>query len=462
MVAKINAGVSVKGAIAYQDDVDEAQFHYFPSAPRLTLEDQLEAFSVTYWGIGERPYYSQNPDTGEISSQVGAILSGQVIFDIANAQKRDLEKRIMEIYDIPNPKLIPFMLRNTEVVPVFASEVLGIGKDGEATFPAIAQVGSSVSYLVANGSGNFARLFANVVAKSGDGGIANPDFSLIIYGEIEMVADPWVVEIEADLSQVWEFTRAKFDAEAKIGWFSLTTSFEDVMQDLQRKDILTIKYIEGSPDLKDPGNQLFEQGKVLFEALNAQVSAGDGLFKLEPNPTPPDPPPGGGSVLPWGLTINASYQRSHFKQEIKLSRRLEYSGRVLRPMPSSIVLAVSCGSQTRQYFYDLMDMENPCITQAKIDGMDDRLTSERNAQNKVVKAAAADLEQDKIDNSTFDQVMGYLQNNSLTEDVEQTTGTTAILSGPGQSQRAQSKVFHHRKPGKAADYGEVLRRIRKA
>ncbi len=109
-----------------------------------------------------------------------------------------------------------------------------------------------------------------------------------------------------------------------------------------------------------------------------------------------------------------------------------------------------------------MDMANPCITQAKIDGMNDRLALEVKAQNKVVTAAAADLEQDKIDNSTFDQVMGYLQNNSLTEDVEQTTSTTAILSGPGQRRRAQSKVFHHRKPGTAADYGEVLRRIRKA
>jgi hypothetical protein len=458
----VNIGVSVKGAIAYQDDVDEAQFHYFPSAPRLTLEDQLEAFSVTYWGIGERPYYSQNPDTGEISSQVGAILSGQVIFDIAIAQKIELEKKITEIYDIRNPKLIPFMLRNTEVIPVFGSQVLGVGKDGEATFPTIAQVGSSVSYLVANGSGRFAQLFANVVAKGGGDGIANPDFSLIIYGEIEMVADPWVVEIEADLSAVWDYSRAKFGAEARIGWFSLTTELEDVMQELQKDDKLSIKYIEGSPDLKDPGNQLFEQAKVLFEAINAQITAGDGLFKLEPNPTPPDPPAGGGSVLPWGVTINASYQRSHFKQEITLKRRLEYSGRVLRPMPSSIVLAVSCGSETKQHFYDLMDMENPCITQAKIDGTWDRLNEERKAQNKVVEAAAADLDQDKIDNSTFDQVMGYLQNNSLTEDVEQTTSTTAILSAPGQSRHARSTVFHHRKPGQAADYGEVLRRIRKA
>lgn len=142
MVAKINAGVSVKGAIAYQDDVDETQFHYFPSAPKLTLEDQLEAFSVTYWGIGARPYYSQNPDTEEISSQVGAILSGQVIFDVANAQKRDLENKIEEIYGIGNPKLIPFMLLNTEVVPVFASQVLGIESDGQATFPTVVQTGS--------------------------------------------------------------------------------------------------------------------------------------------------------------------------------------------------------------------------------------------------------------------------------------------------------------------------------
>lgn len=462
MVAKINAGVSVKGAIAYQDDVDENQFHYFPSAPKLTLEDQLEAFSVTYWGIGERPYFARNPDTDEISSQVGAILSGQVIFDVANAQKRELEQKITEIYDVTAPKLVPFMLLNTEIVPVFASQVLGIASDGEATFPTVAQIGSSVAYSVGNGSGRFAQLFANVVAKGGSVGIANPDFALNIYGQIEMAADPWVVEIEADLRQVWEFTRAKFDAEARIGWFSLTASFEDVMQEMQKQDIVTIKYIEGSPDLKDPGNQLFEQGKVLFEAINAEVSAGEGLFKLEPNPTPPDPPAGGGSVLPWGVTVNASYQKSFFKQEIKRTRRLEYSGRVLRTMPSSIVLAVSCGSSTEKYFYDLMDMENPCITQSKIDGMNERLAAERKAQNKVVEAAAHDLDKGAIDNPTFDQVMAYLQNNSLTEDIEQSPSTTAVFSGPGQRRPPRSMVFHHRKARKPAEYGDVLRRIRRA
>jgi len=461
MVAKINAGVSVKGAIAYQDDADPNQFHYFPSAPRLTLEDQLEAFSVTYWGIGARPYYSQNPDTEEISSQVGAILSGQVIFDVANAQKRDLEIKIEEIYGIANPKLIPFMLLNTEVVPVFASQVLGIESDGQATFPTVVQTGSSVAYSVGNGSGKFAQLFANVVAKGGSEGIANPDFALSIYGDIELAADPWVVEIEADLSQVWEFTRAKFDAEAKIGWFSLTTSFEDVMQEMQKQDIVKIKYIEGSPDLKDPGNQLFEQGKLLFEAINAQVTAGDGLFKLEPNPVPPEPPPGGGSVLPWGVTINASYQRSHFKQEISLKRRLEYSGRVLRTMPSSIVLAISCGPTTEKHFFDLMDMENPCITQTKIDAMNDRLDVERKAQNKVVEAASGDLDNGKIDNPTYDRVMDYLQNNSLTEDVEQEATATGLMSGPGQRRPAQYRVFKHRKGGQAVDYGEVLSRIRR-
>ena len=461
MVARINAGVSVKGAIAYQDDSDPNQFHYFPSAPRLTLEDQLEAFSVTYWGIGERPYYSQNPDTQEISSQVGAILSGQVIFDIANAQKRDLANKIEEIYGIGNPKLIPFMLLNTDVVPVFASQVLGIGNDGQATFPTVVQTGSSVAYSVGNGSGRFARLFANVVAKGGKDSIANPDFALNIYGDIELAADPWVVLIEADISQVWEFTRAKFGAQAQIGWFSLTASFEDVMQELQQQDIVKITYIEGSPDLKDPGNQLFEQGKFLFEMINEQVTAGEGLFKLEPVPTPPDPPAGGGSVLPWGVTINASYQKNHFKQSITRKRELTYNGRALRKMPSSIVLAVSCAPATERYFFDLMDMENPCITQAKIDGMSNRLELEMKAQNKVVEAAAADLDKGKIDNPTFDRVMDYLQNNSLTEDVEQETTTSGVLSGPGQRRPASYRVFKHRKGGQPVDYGEVLSRMRR-
>ncbi|MDF1607770.1 hypothetical protein PZ897_06235 [Hoeflea sp. YIM 152468] len=456
MVAKLNAGVSVKGAIAYQDNQDPDQFHYFPSAPRLTLEDQLEAFKVSYWGIGGE-YYSKNPTTGAITSEVGASVSGQVIFDAANKQKQDLVSEISKVYGVPNPKLIPFMMVNTEVVPVFAQQTLGIGEDADAIFPKIIQVGSSAAYNVSNGAGRFAQLFANVVAQGGSTGVANPDFSLLIYGDVEFIGDPWRVEIEADLDQVWSFVREKFSASAQIGWFNLGgAEYENVMQDLQTNNIVKIKYIEGTVDNKDPGNQLFEQGKLLFEAINAEITAGEGLFKLQPLPEPPNPPAGGGSILPWSVSINGSYQSSFFKQKVHLKRELEYVGRVQRRMPSSLVLAVTCGPETEKYFFDLRSPSFPCITQAKMDAMNDRLKAEQQAQNQVVTAASADLDQGNIENEDFNMVMNYLQNNSLTEDVSQQNSGQIKLGYAGDRMSAYRSVFSTGIP----DYIEVLRRAR--
>lgn len=450
MAPKLSAGVSVKGSIAYQDDADPKTFHYFPSAPRLTLEDNLEAFSAKYWGIGER-YYAENPDTGEINSLVGATISGQVIFDNTSAERERLINEIVSVYGIDKPRLTPMRLLNTSVLPVFASKTLGVADDGESTFPAIAEIGSSVVYNVANGRGKFAQLFANVVAAGGEG-LPNPDFALSIEGDVDYVADPWKVVIKADLQQVWQFVREQFSVSAQIGWFNLGgASYEKVMQDLQKNQIVTIKYTEGSPDNKNPGVQLFEQGKLLFEAINQQISAGEGLFKLEPNPDPPPPPKGGGSILPWSFSVSGSYQSQYFKQSIHWERELEYSGRALRRSPSSIVLAVSCGPSTKGYFYDLADPSTPCITKEKMTRMQDRLKLEKEKQTVVVKAASKDLNDNKISNKDYDRVMGYLQNNSLSEDVEATSESVSSLRrGRGRVDRWQRLA--------EVEYPGVLRR----
>jgi hypothetical protein len=55
MAGRISRGVSVSGAVAYQDDNDHKQFHYFPVAPKLTLQDNLEAFSVKYVSVDRWP-----------------------------------------------------------------------------------------------------------------------------------------------------------------------------------------------------------------------------------------------------------------------------------------------------------------------------------------------------------------------------------------------------------------------
>jgi len=380
-------------------------------------------------------------------------MSGQVIFDCTSVQKRALEESIREIYDVARPQLIPLILQDVEVTPVFASQTLGVARDGESVFPTYIQVGTSAAYNIANGSGRFAQLFANIVAAGGGDGLPNSDFALSINGSAELVGDPWRVEISADLSQVWRFVRETFSASAQIAWFKLgDSSFTRVMQDLVKSEIVTIKYIEGSRDQKDPGNQLFEQGKLLFESMNQQLAAGEGLFKIEPNPAPPPPPSGGGSVLPWSFSVNGAYQASYFNQTIHWSRELEYVGRTSARIPSSIVIAVTCGHETDQFFFDLGDPGEPCVTAGKIARMQERLKLEKAAQDRVVRDASRDVESGELDKETYAEIINYLGRTSLTEDVQQSGGRAHSFGGHQRTLATRYRRF-------AGEYTELLRRF---
>ena len=122
-------------------------------------------------------------------------------------------------------------------------------------------------------------------------------------------------------------------------------------------------------------------------------------------------------------------------------------------MPSSIVLAVGCGGDNKKYFYDLLDPENPCITPAKMKKLQDRLKVEKEAQNLVVKKGSKDLEKGVIDLPVYNKVLDYLQNNSVTEDIDTESGARLQLGASGQQTRL--KTYHR----KSADYQEILKRL---
>src|SRR5215475_4878707 len=82
---KISSGISTNGVIAYQDDRDPTQFHYLPGRVALQLGSTLDAFRVTYWGIGG-PYRVQESD-GQVQSRVGAVIAGNATFDISADQR---------------------------------------------------------------------------------------------------------------------------------------------------------------------------------------------------------------------------------------------------------------------------------------------------------------------------------------------------------------------------------------
>jgi hypothetical protein len=454
MAPKASAGVSVEGSIAYQDDADPCTFHYLPSGSRLAATDHLEAFSVKYWGIGER-YYADHDGGGHISSLVGATVSGQAIFDITPAERDRLRREIARVYGQPSPRLLPLQLLNTQVVPTFGGHPLGVGADGHTTFPGIAQVGTRVVFNVASGRGKFAQLFAGVMTAGAGRSLSGPDFGLSVNGDVLFASPSWKVAITADLRRVWEVVRGRFPATAQVAWFTLgTAEFASVMRELLKSETVTVSYLEGRRDTLDPGEQLFAQGRFLFDALNAQIWAGDGLFKLEPDPSPDGPPPGGGSVQPWRFAVSGAYPAQYFSQPLRFERELACEGTALRRVPCSVVLAVPCSHETDRCFYDLCNPDTPAVTPAKMDRLHARLGAEKEKQALVVRAASRNLAENAIGRPDYDRVMGYLQNNSLNEDVE--SGDAMVASLSGQHRRAQVQRW-----SRLADVGYtgILRRL---
>lgn len=454
MAPKASAGVSVGGSIAYQDDADPATFHYLPFGSRLAATDHVEAFSVKYWGVGER-YYADHDGEGHISSLVGATVSGQAIFDVTPAERDRLRREIARVYGQPAPRLLPLQLLNTQVVPTFGGHPLGVGADGHATFPGIAQVGTRVAFNVASGRGKFAQLFANVMASGARLPLAGSDFGLSVNGDVLFSAASWKAVVTADLRRVWEAVRGRFPSAAQVAWFTLgAAEFESVMRELLKSETVTVSYLEGRRDTGNPGEQLFAQGRFLFDALNAQIWAGDGLFKLEPDPSPCGPPVGGGSVSPWRFAVSGAYQADYFTQPIRFERELAYEGAALRRVPCSVVLAVPCSHETDRCFYDLCNPDTPAVSPDKLDRLHARLLAEREKQALVVRAASRNLADDAIGHRDYDRVMSYLQSNSLNEDVE--SGDAMVASLSGQHRRA-----HVQRWSRLADvgYSGILRRL---
>lgn len=375
MTAKLSSGTSIDGVAAYQDHSNPQQFHYFPLRADCILGDTLVNFDVSYWGINPAPYYV-DLGGGNIVSSVGGILAGRARMDISASQRRKIVNAIKNEFGIPNPRLLPFRLSNIQVEPVIASNVIELTPQSSVTFPSILQLGTTFAYNVSANNSLFATLAAGVSNTPSP----RPSFAINVYGDVEYVGDPWKARIRCDLSQVWKYTRTYVSASVKWGWFTIgSAEYEKIVQELVRSQIITIDYEQGSGDPKF-GRQLLESAKVLFDRINQQAISGEGFFKFEPNPDATGGGSGGGgnSWLPWSVSINGSYTSKSFSQSIQFDQTISYTGRVKVPMSSSMVLAVGCGSGTSQYFHDFQDSSNGCLTQAKLNGLQQRLTEEVN------------------------------------------------------------------------------------
>jgi hypothetical protein len=414
---KFSTGTAVDGVIVYQDASDTSQFFYLPGRIDSALGVNLRSFKAQYWGIG--PTFWGQDSNGNVYSIVGAILAGSANMDITSAQRDAVAKEIRTDYGVQNPKLLPLPLSDTTVTPILDLQTLSMGSQGVTTaFPSNYIFGTDMVFSI--GTGN--SLFAQVVGarQVGSDVTPNPTFGVAINGKAEFVGDPWRVKVHCDLAQVWHEVRTHVSvgASAAFGWIPIrgAADYQDIQQDLQRSNACTFQTEEGSLDNAKFGRQLFEMMKTIFEAVNTATTEGDGYFKFEPNPHAGDPGGGGASAwLPWSISVNAGRSSASLTQHITFDRDVSYTGRLQYVVPTTMVLAVSCNTATKQYFSDLGNSSAPCITQAKIDTFNARSSCEAKAKAPKLQELNDKLAYGQITQAQFDRLLVVYNRTSFCE-----------------------------------------------
>jgi hypothetical protein len=357
MVAIFSKATRAEGVIAYRDSENPNQFLYYPQS------------------IGNR-----------VDSSVGAVLSGRAKLDISEFQRRKIIAQIQKDFGVQSPQLKPLFLSNVKVQPVLATNTLKLGPSSDIKFPSTIQLGTSFNYLVGTAQNS---LFAQFVAgqTQGEKLTVNSGFGINIVGEAEFEGDPWTVTVEADLSQVWTYVRKRVSAGVSLGWFRISLGeYTKIIEELQRQQIIKITYKEGSGETEKYGRQIFEMGKEIFEAVNRQANAQTGFFKFEPNRAP-ELQSGGGGGWGWSFSVNLAYSSQAIKstQSMRYQNTISYKGRFKKPIPASMSLAVSCNSASAQFFQDLGNVSEPCITQAKIEAFQKRTGEEFDRKQRLLE-----------------------------------------------------------------------------
>lgn len=418
MPGRLNRSCAADGVLAYQDTEQENTFHYFPARIDAVQGETLLSYNVKYYGINAEPYFV---DLGNRNYQsvVGTLVSGQAVADITSSQRAAITAEIKRVFKMAKGdevNLVPLVMQSVTVQPITSKMLINMGSGGESTFPERFQLGTQFGFNIASGN----SLFATIVGNQGSLDQQNsPDIGLNFYGTTELRADKWVARIEADLSQVWSYTRDKIGGGLSLGWFNLTGfDYDKIVQDLTKNNIIKVTFIEGGGG-KEFGFALLESTKTVFEAINAQIASGDGLFKFEPNPVPKEPPPAkdslGADLLPWRVSLNMSFGRQTFSQSIKYEQTVEFEGNVVVPFNGNMSLAQVCNRQTETNFFDLQLGKNGCITPAKSDGLQQRMKRETALKDAKVKEYYAKVEQGIWTPSQLRDMLALLNTTTLSE-----------------------------------------------
>lgn len=412
---KFYSGFSYKGVDVFQDAGDSNQFYFVPSSCDLVLGETLKNFKTTYWGIG-KPFYVKL-STGQVKSVQGAIVSGTGVFDITDGQRKSVLAEIKKIYGISNPLLKKLALKNITVQPIFAENTLEFGQNSDVKFPTTISIGNDFNFLLSTGN----NLFGQVVAKSEPNWRVTPNsnFGINVVGEAEFIGAPWKATVRADLSQVWKEVRQKYSASLKIGWFKIgSAEFNDLSQELIKKQIIKFDLEEGSLDNEKYGRQIFEAIRKVLETVNSQAMAGDGYFKFEPNPRTSEVRNGDDGKFTgwWGLSINGAYNSAHFKQSINFEETISYKGRFLSKIPMSLTLVVNCSPATESMFIDLTNSSERCVTDDKALETNRRLEAEAKAKNIKILDLEIKYAEGKITSEQYDKLLALYNQYTFTED----------------------------------------------
>lgn len=416
MGAVLNRSVAADGIIAYQDSTDTALFHYLPARIDAVNGETLLNFNVTYFGINRKPFYqAQN---GEVNNQsvVGGVLAGRASADMTAAQREAITQAITEHYSIEKFSLVPLEVREVKVQPIFAKAFAEMGTGSGSTFPTTMKFGSTFNYNIASGNSLFAQMTGARIAGGSDAG--TPQVGANFTGIADFYGDPWEADIECDLSQVWNYTRDQVSAALDLGWFKFGTEFDKIAQSLIKSNIIKISYKEGSGG-DQFGRQLLETTKAVFEAINKQITSGEGMFRFEPNPDPqvlPKKEDGWASkLLPWQASVNLGFARNSFQQSISYKQSISFTGKIAVPVSTSMNLALSCNAQTEQFFTDLQLGKTGCITTEKSDGLQARLSAEVKAKNAKILELYDKLMLGQITLAQYGALKDILNTIALTE-----------------------------------------------
>jgi len=414
MAGVINRPVAAKGVIAFQDRDNPIRFEYFPGSGQAVLGDTLESFDCTYYGIGAKPQWVQSGK--EYQDLTGGVVAGKVRFDATSEQLDALRDEIGRVYDIDDAQLVPVLLQETTAQPVFAQGVASLGGNSKYAFPSTVSVGSSFNFNIDSGNSLFPQLIAGLTNNQEEA--SSPTIGMNILGKLQLYGEPFVARLHADLKQVWEYVRNKADVGAKIGWFNLTSQFDGIAQSLYRDNIIRIEFIEGRAD-SEFGLQMLQSTKTVFEAINAKITAGEGMFRFEPNPAPQEPKEPDSSwfssLAPWSVSVNLSFVRNSFKQSITFDQEVRFQGLFTIPVSSSFNLGVICSPATKNMFHDRTNGENGCITAQKTDAFNRRIAKEVAAKEKRIQEYEDRLLSGRIDLKMFESLVALLNTRMLTE-----------------------------------------------